>query len=198
MVAMSMITEELLAKAKEKDPKAIKLLKPLAEGECGKFLVLSIGTGLRSDEDHQYSAKMCSKWGIIGWLRKKGMAPIIDIFMAASSDLVDIHVSVKFKLFGCESNYLRIQNNTLCSATAAVDVATPDNMKKLVEIGNRMLDRRVTRVNVNTGKYEDVPGDDRTNAQALQDLAKELSKERAERIKQRRLKDGHNSGVVAC
>lgn len=37
--------------------------------------------------------------GHFGWLRKKGKTPIIDIFMAASSDLVDIHVAVKFKLF---------------------------------------------------------------------------------------------------
>ncbi|RCV18900.1 hypothetical protein SETIT_3G340200v2 [Setaria italica] len=192
MVAMSIITEEIMAKAKEKDSKAVRLLKPSSEDECGRFLVLSIGTGLRSNEE-QYTAKVCSKWGIIGWLRKRGMAPIIDIFMAASSDLVDIHVSVKFKLFGCESNYLRIQNNTLCSATAAVDVATPENMKKLIEIGKRMLDQRVTRVNVKTGKYEDVPGDNRTNAQALEDLAKELSKERTAK----RLKAGQASGGVA-
>ncbi|CAN6338543.1 unnamed protein product [Urochloa humidicola] len=193
MVAMTMITEEVMAKAKKGDPKAIRILESASKGECGRFLVLSIGTGLRSDEEHQYTARTCSEWGIIGWLRKRGMAPIIDIFMAASSDLVDIHVAGKFKLFGCESNYLRIQNNTLCSATAAVDTATLENMRRLIEMGKSMLEQRVTRVNVTTGKYEVVPGDYRTNAQALQDLAKELYKE----VKARRKKDGQASGGVA-
>ncbi|CAL4898806.1 unnamed protein product [Urochloa decumbens] len=194
MVAMTMITEEIMAKAKKGDPNATKVLESSSKkNECGRLLVLSIGTGLRSDEAHQYTARMCSEWGILGWLRKRGMAPIIDIFMAASSDLVDIHVASKFKLFGCESNYLRIQNNTLCSATAAVDTATPENMRRLIGMGKSMLEQRVTRVNVTTGKYEVVPGDNRTNAQALQDLAKELYKER----KERRMKDEQASGGVA-
>ncbi|CAN6329355.1 unnamed protein product [Urochloa humidicola] len=192
MVAMTMITEEIMAKAKKGDPKAIKILESSSKDECGRLLVLSIGTGLRSDEEHQYTARTCSEWGIIEWLRKRGMAPIIDIFMAASSDLVDIHVAGKFKLFGCESNYLRIQNNTLCSATAAVDTATLENMRRLIEMGKGMLEQKVTRVNVTTGKYEAVPGDNRTNAQALQDLAKELYKERTERRK----KDGEASGRI--
>ncbi|CAN6338542.1 unnamed protein product [Urochloa humidicola] len=188
MVAMTMIIEEIMAKAEKKDPKAIKLLESLSKKECSRFLVLSVGTGLKSDEE-QYTAKMCSEWGLIGWLRKRA---IIDIFMAASSDLVDIHVAGKFKLFGWKSNYLRIQNNVLCSVTAAVDTATQENMRKLVTIGKSMLEQRVTRVNVMTGKYEVVPGDNRSNAQALGDLAKELSKERKARWK----KDGKDSGGV--
>nr|CAB3466122.1 unnamed protein product [Digitaria exilis] len=147
MVAMTMITEEIILSAEE-EKKATNnndVLKALKE-EHGRFL--------------------------------KGMAPIIDIFMAASSDLVDIHVAVKFKLFGSEKNYLRIQDSKLCGATAAVDSATLENMMKLVEMGERMLKQQVSRVNVDTGEYEHVMGDYRTNAEVLDELAEELYKER--------------------
>jgi len=179
MVAMTKITEEMMAE--EKEP---QYLLKAPEDDCGRFLVLSIGTGLMSDEG-LYTAKMCSKWGLIGWVRKRGMAPIIKIFMAASSDLVDIHVAVKFQLLHSERNYLRIQNNMLDGAVAAVDAATPENMRSLMEIGEHMLDQPVSRVNVETGKYEKVTGEDeeRTNADALVSLAEELSKERTARLK---------------
>nr|TKW28840.1 hypothetical protein SEVIR_3G354900v2 [Setaria viridis] len=168
--------------------KAHNLLKA-PEDDCGRFLVLSIGTGLSSDEG-MYTAKIWSKWGILGWLRNRGMAPIIDIFMAASSDLVDIHVAVKFKLFRSERNYLRIQDNTLGCTAAAMD---RENMRNLVKIGERMLKQKVSRVNVDTGKYEAVQEENRTNAEPLNDLAKELSKERTVR----RLKVGPASGGMA-
>ncbi|KAF8667669.1 hypothetical protein HU200_052876 [Digitaria exilis] len=182
MVAMTTITEEIiLAAEEEKKATNNDVLKAFKEGH-GRFLVLSIGTGLRSEE--VLTANACSKWGLLGWLWKKGgMKPIIDIFMAASSDLVDFHVAVKFKLFGSEKNYLRIQDSKLCGATAAVDSATPENMRKLVEIGKRMLKQRVSRVNVDTGEYEHVMGDHRRNAEALDEFAMELYKERKARRK---------------
>lgn len=186
MVAMSTITEEIILAAEEEKKSTNNDVLKLLKEEHGRFLVLSIGTGLRSDEG-LFTAKACSKWGILGWLRKKGMAPIIDIFMAASSDLVDIHVAVKFKLFGSEKNYLRIQDSKLCGATSAVDSATPENMEKLVKIGERMLEQRVSRVNVDTGEYEHVMGDYRTNGEALDELAMELYEERKAR---RTTKDG--------
>ena len=116
---------------------------------------------------------------------QEGMVPITDFFMAASSDLVDIHVAVKFQLLHSERNYLRIQNNMLDGAVAAVDAATPENMRGLVQIGEHMLEQPVSRVNVETGKYEKVTGEDeeRTNADALVSLAEELSKERTARLK---------------
>jgi hypothetical protein len=150
MVAMSMIIEEIIAEAKTAD----YLYKGMDE-DCGRFLVLSIGTGLTSDAG-LYTAAGCSKWGMFGWLRKKGMAPIIDIFMAASSDLVDIHIAVKFQLFKCEKNY------------------------HLIETAEHMLDEPVSRVDIKTGKYEKRP-EEGTNRQALIGLAKQLSDERKER-----------------
>ncbi|PUZ67373.1 hypothetical protein GQ55_3G429400 [Panicum hallii var. hallii] len=111
MVAMTIITEEIMDRKED----AHQYLTKTLEENCGRFLMLSMGTGLRSEEE-QYTAEACSRWGIIGWLRKRGMAPIMDVFMAASSDLVDIHVAAKFKLFRSESNYLRVQDNTRLAA----------------------------------------------------------------------------------
>ncbi|EAY83441.1 hypothetical protein OsI_38653 [Oryza sativa Indica Group] len=181
MVAMTMITEEMIAE--EKAP--LLLTKP-PEKECGRFLVLSIGTGLTSDEG-LYTAEKCSRWGALGWLRHRGMAPIIDIFMAGSSDMVDIHVGVKFQLFHSEGNYLRIQEDqedSLRSTAAALDEATPGNMRNLVGVGERMLEQQVTRVNVETGRYEKVP-DEGSNADALVRMARTLSDERTARLQRR-------------
>lgn len=176
MVAMTQITKKIMAKDKEE-------LYPVKPADCGKFLVLSIGTGSTSDEG-LYTARQCSRWGIIPWLRNKGMAPIIDIFMAASSDLVDIHAAVLFQLLHSDGNYLRLQDNSLRGAAATVDAATPENMRDLVGIGERMLAQQVSRVNVETGRYEAVPGTG-SNADALAGFARQLSEERWVRLGRR-------------
>ena len=51
----------------------------------------------------------CNKWNILNWLTKDGSNPLIDIFFSASSDMVDVNAQVLFEVFGCQSNYLRIQ-----------------------------------------------------------------------------------------
>ncbi|KAG8097458.1 hypothetical protein GUJ93_ZPchr0013g37732 [Zizania palustris] len=173
MVAMTQITKKMMAKDKEE-------LYPVKPANCGKFLVLSIGTGSTSDQG-MYTARQCSRWGVIRWLRNKGMAPIIDIFMAASSDLVDIHAAVLFQSLHSDGDYLRIQDNSLHGAAATVDTATPENMRDLVRIGERMLEQRVSRVNLETGKYVEVPGAG-SNADALAGFARQLSQERRTRL----------------
>uniref|UniRef100_A0ACD5YLP1 Uncharacterized protein n=1 Tax=Avena sativa TaxID=4498 RepID=A0ACD5YLP1_AVESA len=173
MVTMTQITKKMICKDKEE-------LYPVKPSDCGKFLVLSIGTGSTSDQG-LYTAQQCSRWGIIRWLRNKGMAPIIDIFMAASSDLVDIHAAVLFQSLHSDGNYLRIQDNSLQGAAATVDAATPENMRELIRIGERMLAQRVSRVNVETGRYEEVQGAG-SNADALAGFARQLSEERRARF----------------
>ncbi|KAK2657442.1 hypothetical protein Ddye_010494 [Dipteronia dyeriana] len=71
----------------------------------GRFLVISIGTGSKKREKKQelYDADMASKWGIISWLY-----PLIDCYQESSSDMVDYHISIIFKAFNCQDNYLRI------------------------------------------------------------------------------------------
>jgi hypothetical protein len=178
MVAMTQITKKMLA-SKEKAEE----LYPVKPWNCRKFLVLSIGTGSTSEQG-LYTARQCSRWGICRWIRNNGMAPIIDIFMAASSDLVDIHVAAMFQSLHSDGDYLRIQDNSLHGAAATVDAATPENMRTLVGIGERMLAQRVSRVNVETGRYEPVPGEG-SNADALAGIARQLSEERRTRLARR-------------
>ncbi|KAL6594063.1 hypothetical protein ACP70R_048964 [Stipagrostis hirtigluma subsp. patula] len=186
MIAMTQITKKMMAKEREE-------LFPVKPADCGQFLVLSIGTGSTSDQG-LYTARQCSRWGIMSWLRNRGMAPIIDIFMAASSDLVDIHAAVMFQSLHSNRYYLRIQDNSLHGAAATVDRATPENMRALVGIGERMLAQRVSRVNVETGRYEPVPGQG-TNAEALSGFARQLSEERRTRLACR---DAPGAGGSRC
>lgn len=53
-------------------------------------------------------------------------------------------------------------------------------MKKLIEIGNELLNKSVSRVNLETGLFEEVPGAG-TNAEMLKSFAKKLSNERRAR-----------------
>ncbi|CAL4939779.1 unnamed protein product [Urochloa decumbens] len=176
MVAMTQITKTMLSRDKH-------ALFPVKPEHCRKFLVLSIGTGSPSDEG-LFTARQCSRWGVVRWLRNNGMAPLIDIFMAASSDLVDIHAAALFQSLHSDGDYLRIQDCSLRGAAATVDAATPENMRELVAIGERMLAQRVSRVNVETGRYEPVPGEG-SNADALAGIARQLSEERKARVARR-------------
>ena len=80
-------------------------LKPM---ESNRMLVLSLGTGMAKNEE-KYTAAAANQWGSLGWVYNKGATPLLDVFGAATSDMVDIHVSTLFQSLGSEKNYLRIQ-----------------------------------------------------------------------------------------
>ncbi|CAN6363142.1 unnamed protein product [Urochloa humidicola] len=140
------------------------------------ILVVSIGTGIAKQAE-LYTAAECNKWNLLGWLKNAGFSPLVDFFYNASADMVDIHAEMLFELLGCEDNYLRIQTDTLMGAAASVDCTTDANMKELIKIGNDLLKEKVSRVNIDTGVYEAIPGGF-TNEKALEDFARKLSEER--------------------
>ncbi|KAM7507059.1 hypothetical protein LguiA_017512 [Lonicera macranthoides] len=144
--------------------------------DCTRMLVLSLGTGIAKHEG-KYNAVMASKWGLIRWVYNNGSRPIIDVFSEASADMVDIHVSTLFQSLRSEKNFLRIQEDGLTGDTSSVDVATTENLNALVEIGNKLLEKSVSRVNLETGMFEAVEGEG-TNAEALTRFAQLLSEER--------------------
>ncbi|CAN6199832.1 unnamed protein product [Urochloa humidicola] len=145
-----------------------------------KFLVISLGTGSAKDAA-MYTAKDAAKWGIVSWLHsKEGYTPIFDMFSYSSAALVDYNVSILFQALHSEKNYLRIQDDSLNGPAATVDVATKENMEELVRIGERMLAKTVSRVDMETGKPVPVP-EEGTNADALTRFAKKLSDERKAR-----------------
>ena len=76
--------------------------------DFGRFLVISIGTGSPKSEQ-KYNAEMAAKWGVLGWLLHGGSTPLVDVFIQASADMVDFHISMVFQAPHSEENYLRIQ-----------------------------------------------------------------------------------------
>ncbi|KAG5535683.1 hypothetical protein RHGRI_023446 [Rhododendron griersonianum] len=168
LMAITYISKEILkGKFKFVD------MKPM---EGSRMLVLSLGTGAPKLEE-KYSAAEASKWGLLSWVYDNGATPMVDIYGDASSDMVDIHVSTLFQSLHCEKNYLRIQDDTLAGDASSVDIATTENMQKLVQIGNELLKKPVSRVNLETGKFDEVQGEG-TNEVALIRFAKLLSEEK--------------------
>ncbi|KAG1342263.1 Patatin [Cocos nucifera] len=167
LVAMGEVTKEIFRGNPDFFP-----IKPT---DYGRFLVISIGTGTPKNEE-KFDAKEASKWGILGWLLSGGSNPLIDAFTQASSDMVDIHISVVFQALHSGSRYLRIQDDTLRGTVSSVDVATEENLDSLVKIGEELLKKPTSRINLETGFYE--PMHKETNEQALKRFAKILSEER--------------------
>ncbi|KAK1383332.1 Patatin [Heracleum sosnowskyi] len=152
-------------------------IKPM---DTTKILVISLGTGTAKFEE-KYNASMVAQWSPINWIFDKGATPLIDVYSACSTDMVDIQVSSLFQALGAEQNYLRIQDDNLTGNTTSVDIATATNMEALADIGNKLLEKSVARVNIETGAFEPVVGEG-TNSDALTRFAKLLSDERKIRI----------------
>ncbi|CAL8102138.1 unnamed protein product [Prunus armeniaca] len=143
--------------------------------EYGRFLVISLGTGSAKSEE-KYNADDAAKWGLLGWLTKGGSTPLVDVFTQASGDMVDFHLATVFQALDCEKNYLRIQDDTLEKTVSSVDIATQENLNNLIKVGEKLLKKPVSRVNLQTGIYE--PAHPETNEEALVEVAQILSRKR--------------------
>ncbi|XP_004289234.1 PREDICTED: patatin-like protein 2 [Fragaria vesca subsp. vesca] len=163
MMAISHINREMLKNNSE----------PM---DATRLQVLSLGTGCAKFAE-KYSAVAASKWSLVNWMFDNGSTPLLDIFGDASSDMVDFHVSTLFQSLNVKENYLRIQDDTLSGDASSVDIATETNLKSLVEIGNGLLKKPVSRVNLDTGRYEKCEGE-ATYEEALVRFAIQLSKGR--------------------
>ncbi|KAA3488826.1 patatin-like protein 2 [Gossypium australe] len=120
---------------------------PIKPNDYARFQVLSLGTGSQKCEE-KYPAHMAAKWGLLGWLTCENSSPLIDVFMQASSDMVDFHIATVFKALKSENSYLRIQDDTLSGTVASVDIATKENLENLVKVGENLLKKPVSRVNL--------------------------------------------------
>ncbi|KAL3626785.1 hypothetical protein CASFOL_029357 [Castilleja foliolosa] len=155
-------------------------LEDMQPMDSKRMLVLSLGTGIAKQEE-KYNARAAARWGLLGWVYNNGHNPIIDVFSDASSDMVDIHVSTLFQSLHNEQNYLRIQDDTLVGDASSVDISTTKNMQTLIQIGDSLLKKPVSRVNLDTGRSEPVQGEG-TNEEALAGFAKLLSNEKKFRL----------------
>ncbi|GMN26342.1 hypothetical protein TIFTF001_043986 [Ficus carica] len=110
--------------------------------------MLVLSLGTRAAKyEEKYNAAKASEWGLLGWSPH--------------------HLK----------NYLRIQADTLTGNEASVDITTAEDLQRLVEIGKNLLEKPVSRVNLETGRFETIEGEG-TNAEALTQFAKLLSQER--------------------
>uniref|UniRef100_A0A2N9I4L6 Patatin n=1 Tax=Fagus sylvatica TaxID=28930 RepID=A0A2N9I4L6_FAGSY len=159
---------------------------PITPMDYGRFLVISLGTG-SSKVEEKYDAHDAAKWGILSWLTKGGSTPIIDVFTQASADMVDIHNSVVFQALHSEKSYLRIQDDALTGNVTSVDKSTKKNLDDLVKVGEGLLKKQVSRVNLDTGLFE--PTSEESNEEALRRFAKLLSEEK--RLRETRSPHGH-------
>ncbi|KAE8655143.1 Patatin-like protein 2 [Hibiscus syriacus] len=140
------------------------------------YMIISLGTGT-SKMEKKYNAKTAEKWGILGWLYSEGSSPLVDALTFAGADMVDLHMSMIFSSIKSEKNYLRIQDDKLTGDASSTDKATEKNMMSLVEIGEQLLQKPVSKMNLDTGIFEPVD-DEGTNQEALSRFAKMLSEER--------------------
>ncbi|CAL4986714.1 unnamed protein product [Urochloa decumbens] len=145
--------------------------------DCTKLRILSIGTGV---VNQSYTADECNWWGLLPWVYnvRNKTQPLIDTLMYSTGSLVDYDVALLFKSQCCEENYLRIQEDNLDTAFGAMDDTS--NMDKLIEIGEKLLERQVYRTDCETRKYAPVEGKG-TNKEALTNLAQQLVDERRRR-----------------
>jgi hypothetical protein len=58
-----------------------------------------------------------------------------------------------------------MQDDTLTGTLSSVDVATKENLENLVKVGEKLLEKPVSRVNLATGVFE--PINKMTNEEAL-------------------------------
>ena len=75
------------------------------------------------------------------------------------------------------------QYDSLTGDASSVDVATTENLQSLVEIGKELLKKPVSRVNLDTGKFEEIESEG-TNEEVLANFAKLLVEERKFRLNQ--------------
>lgn len=62
-----------------------------------------------------------------------------------------------------------------------MDIATDENMNALEDVGKRLLNEKVSRVDLETGTFQEVDGEG-TNAEALAHFANLLCHERKRRL----------------
>ena len=88
--------------------------------------VVSVGTG-KVLKNYEYDK--VKKWGLISWV-----APIIDMMMSSSAEVVSYQVKKLFEAINCPLSYVRIEPD-LYDANTDMDDASDKNIEKLEKAG---------------------------------------------------------------
>ncbi|GLJ05902.1 hypothetical protein SUGI_0027850 [Cryptomeria japonica] len=177
LLAMNQIIEMCV----KEDP----IFKTFRPKEYGKMLVLSLGTGQEDSTSASYDAKDVARWGYFKWIKNKNRTPIVEVFTNASADMVDIYIANMFQSSLYKGKYLRIQETNLSGAAASIDCSSKENLENLVKIGRMLLDKSVSKVDLETGLFQEVENEG-TNKDALTRFAKLLWEERNRRLEERK------------
>lgn len=88
--------------------------------------IVSIGTGKQLQS---YDYEKAKKWGTIGWA-----APVIDMMLSSSAEVVSYQVKKLFEAINRSSSYVRIEPD-LCNANSDLDDASDKNVTSLEQAG---------------------------------------------------------------
>ncbi|KAG0569724.1 hypothetical protein KC19_6G111600 [Ceratodon purpureus] len=142
------------------------------------LLVLSLGTG---SQFHGYDAEEVAKWGVFDWMVHDGDAPLVDMVFNASSDMVDYNLNIIFDSQDSSKNYLRITTDSLEGSAVSLDDSSKENLERLVQTANSLLDEAVAERDFDTGDLVAIETGE-TNREALRRFAQFLSQERRARF----------------
>ncbi|OIT19249.1 putative inactive patatin-3-kuras 1 [Nicotiana attenuata] len=160
LVALSTVTNSV-----EADP-SFASIKPL---DVKQILLLSLGTGTNADFAGTYTAEEAANWGLVSWLSHNNSNPLIEMLSEASVIMNDYYIATIYRALGAETNYLRIEETALIGTTTEMDNATEANMNLLVQVGENLLKKPVSKENPET------------NEEALKRFAKLLSERKKRR-----------------
>lgn len=81
--------------------------------DCGKFLILSLGTGSSKRDEKLEVGDHPKTWGFYKWFKgpDDGTTPLMDVFSTAMDDMVDKYLYFFSGVSGFKDNYFRIQVN---------------------------------------------------------------------------------------
>lgn len=146
--------------------------------DLSNYLILSLGTGARKNYGLELGFGSFFDWFKVS-PSENDAPPLVNLLLRASSDMVDLYTSMVLGARNARHNFLRIQEYDLEQELASTDNTQESHLKKLEDVGNRLLDERfVTVMNPITGKWEK---QDRHNIDALKEFAQKLSIERRRR-----------------
>ncbi|XP_016508637.1 patatin group D-3-like [Nicotiana tabacum] len=160
LIALSTVTRSV-----EADP-SFASIKPL---DIKQILLLSLGTGTTADFAGTYTAEEADNWGLVSWLFHNNSNPLIEMSSEASAIMNDYYIATIYHALGAETNYLRIEERALTGTTTQMDNATEANMNLLVQVGENLLKKPVSKKNPET------------NEEALKRFAKLLSERKKKR-----------------
>ncbi|KAM1223097.1 hypothetical protein ACFX15_010216 [Malus domestica] len=166
----------IIESAKEMSPNK-NVAHCLKNIDSSKLLVLSLGTG-SSKRDEKLEVDENEPWGIFQWfVGPKDTTPLLDVLTTATEDMVDIYMSAFFNVSGYNDNYLRIQDDSLKYTEAVLDDSRKENLEHLEKIGNQLLEKPFSALNLETGLLEPINNTFKYK-DALAQFAKKLSDEK--------------------